>query len=357
MFLPTEYERTMRRCNRMSALLLFAALLFVPASSFAAPEDSEQSESQEFADAPFPKVVEAAQKAYSNEEYDRAIRLLVRAYSMRSNARLLFNIAKSYEKKNLCGTALVYYRAYINHPGTEKKLMDSAEKNMETADECEAYSDDLAGRLIVETNPEGARVSIDGEPHGQTPTEVAPLEAGSHKLEIRKEGYETVSIELQMNSGEKEEINQILQEQQEVATSDTDDDVDEGDSDPEGTGRSSFFWPIHPAALALGGGGIGGLTVGAVYDLAVIPSTDDKRRQVDRNSDEFQRLTDQRDNQETVALIGYLGGGLLLTSGVVWHIIDVASEPSASEANAAERSPNMRWSASPRSVGLQIQFF
>lgn len=48
-----------------------------------------------------------------------------------------------------------------------------------------------AGVIAVQTRPKGARVSIDGEPRGTTPLEVAGLAPGSYEVEVSLEGHAT----------------------------------------------------------------------------------------------------------------------------------------------------------------------
>lgn len=348
MYLRLEYGTMMRSFN---LFLMFLLVLWAVPSS-AQPDSGSEPPAEERTDASFSDLVEAAQTAYSDERYDEAIENLVHAYSIRSNARLLFNIAKSYEKQGECAAALVYYRAYVDHPAKEKDLIAAAEKQMETSDECEAFSPDLAGRLSVDTTPEGATVVVDGKSYGTTPTEVAPLSAGIHEISIEREGYESISIELELEPGKPREISQILQEE----TAEEDRDADEAPTEPPPQTRQSIFWPIHPAALAMGGVGLAGVGVAVVHDVVSIPATDRQRRQVARDSAEFDRLTDRRNTQETIALIGYIGGGLLLTSGIVWHAIDVATGPSENATLDRPQPPTVTVGVAPGSLQLNVRF-
>lgn len=348
MYLRLEYGTMMRSFN---LFLMFLLVLWAVPSS-AQPDPGSEPPSEERTSASFSDLVEAAQKAYSEERYDEAIQKLVHAYSIRSNARLLFNIAKSYEKQGECAAALVYYRAYVDHPAKEKELITAAEKQMDASDECEAFSPDLAGRLSVDTTPEGATVVVDGESYGTTPTEVAPLSAGTHEISIELEGYEPISIDLELEPEKPREISQILQE--ETAEEEGDPRDDPAEAPPQS--RESIFWPIHPAALAMGGVGLAGIGVAVVHDVVSIPATDRQRRQVARDSAEFERLTDRRNTQETIALIGYIGGGLLLTSGVVWHAIDIASGPSGNATLDREPQPTITVGVAPQSLQLNVRF-
>jgi len=45
------------------------------------------------------------------------------------------------------------------------------------------------GRVVVRSTPPGALLTIDGRPHGQTPTTVSDLALGTHKIEIARSGF------------------------------------------------------------------------------------------------------------------------------------------------------------------------
>jgi len=69
------------------------------------------------------------------------------------------------------------------------------------------------GTLAIRVQPAGADVIIDGErwqgPEGQPPL-VVQLAAGPHRIEIRKEGYETYSGNVQVREGEATPLNVSL---------------------------------------------------------------------------------------------------------------------------------------------------
>ena len=61
----------------------------------------------------------------------------------------------------------------------------------------------LPGLLSLETVPENARVSIDGETHGEAPLQRLELAAGKHQLEVAAEGHATETRELVIEGREK----------------------------------------------------------------------------------------------------------------------------------------------------------
>jgi len=61
----------------------------------------------------------------------------------------------------------------------------------------------LPGLLSLETVPENARVSIDGEARGETPLQRLELAAGEHRLEVAAAGYASETRELVIEGREK----------------------------------------------------------------------------------------------------------------------------------------------------------
>jgi serine/threonine-protein kinase len=58
-----------------------------------------------------------------------------------------------------------------------------------------------AGVLRIESEPSGARVSVNGEAKGRTPLELADLPFGSYRVQVEQRGYETQSHEVSLSAG------------------------------------------------------------------------------------------------------------------------------------------------------------
>jgi TonB family protein len=57
------------------------------------------------------------------------------------------------------------------------------------------------GTLRVSSQPEGARVSLNGEERGSTPLELAEVPFGVYEVQIELEGYETTTRDVSLNAG------------------------------------------------------------------------------------------------------------------------------------------------------------
>src|SRR3989338_8029730 len=69
------------------------------------------------------------------------------------------------------------------------------------------------GKLIVETQPGGARVSLSGAPQQsslQTPAGISSLLSGEYELLIEKDGYFSVSKRISITPGVSTVINNIV---------------------------------------------------------------------------------------------------------------------------------------------------
>lgn len=262
----------------------------------------------------FEELIGDAKTAYDAEDYQKAIDLLLYAHRVQPNARLLINVAKSYERMDECAPALVYYRAYLREDDTEDNLIEVAENAVADADMCPAFDPSMAGRLIIKSNPLDAKISVDGQEVGTTPFEIPGLEAGDHEVVLTLDGYEPFETTVTMRSDSDETVSTTLVEEkpEPVVT------APEPTPDPDPVVKEKPG--LDPMVYVAGGVtavGVGLLVMGLVMDLSAIPATDDERDQAATQA-EYDRLTDQRNNQANLALIGYVGGSLLAIGGGAW---------------------------------------
>lgn len=266
----------------------------------------------------FATLIDLARQAYEAEDYEAAVEGLVMANRRDPNPRLLLNIARSHDRNGDCRTSLAYLEAFLRHPAAEESLVASTEESLqEGIDQCSAYSEEMGGRLSLETEPLLASVSINGAHIGTTPTEIAGLAPGSHTLRFELEGYADHVEEIEVVAHQDQTVGVVLQE-----PDDTEDQIldpapqpSAQDSDPE----------LNYIALGLIGGGAALAITGAVFDLVLIPQTDEQRSALDQQTqaEEFAELSQKRKTQANIALAGYIGGGLLIVGGASWLIYEM----------------------------------
>jgi tetratricopeptide (TPR) repeat protein len=73
------------------------------------------------------KLAAEAAAAYRAADYQRAVELFERAYSLRQVGELLYNLAKAYEKLGDQDKAIEHYRRYIDSTEADPKLRQRAE--------------------------------------------------------------------------------------------------------------------------------------------------------------------------------------------------------------------------------------
>ncbi|MBA2665121.1 MAG: PEGA domain-containing protein [Bradymonadaceae bacterium] len=271
---------------------------------------------EDLSDADLTTIIQKAREAFESGNFDLAIHRLLMANRKEPNPRLLLNVARSFEQKGDCARSLVYYSAYVRHPDSEADLSVVAKKQLENSASCKGYNDKLSGRLMLESEPGQAMVFVNGDQVGTTPRELAGYPSGRYKIRFEKEGFANSEQEVELRAMSDHTVGAIL----ETPKAPEDDVVVAPIAE---TPKASS---INYAAFALIGAGTIGIIVGAVYDNVFIPETDEERKLVLDNPAEFNRLTEQRQGQETMALVGYVGGGLLLAGGIGWLVYDYMTE-------------------------------
>jgi hypothetical protein len=298
-------------------------------------------------------LVQEASAAYGAGDYEVAVDKLLAAYRIEPNARLIYNTARSYDQLGQCRRALVYYRAFSQHKGAEKSLVSNAKKKLAKAAECDTYDPSLGGRLSVFSQPDGATITVDGRQVGTTPTEVAGLTSGEHRIAVELDGYKVVSKTLTLEAAQDRKVRAVLVEAPDSEPI-SPKEVSQGAGAGENVSTDSGDTGVNIPAVALVGAGVLGLGVGAYFDLIAIPATDDERSGFEPNSPQYAELTDTRSSQATGALVGYIGGGALLAAGATWLLLDSSWASSEHEASA------LRPIASPNEggfvAGLEWQF-
>src|SRR5262245_10525525 len=99
---------------------LFVLLLCRPALGDPARETPKQQGVQQ--------VVDDAERAYHDGDYLRAAQMLEEVFRMEPNSRLLFNIARAYEKAGRVERAIAYYERYAASQDAEAELVARATK-------------------------------------------------------------------------------------------------------------------------------------------------------------------------------------------------------------------------------------
>jgi len=281
----------------------------------------------------FEELIGKAKTAYEGEKFDEAIKFLLAANRAQPNARLLLNVAKSYEKSGKCVEALVYYRAFVRDPDAEPVLADQARDALGKADACEGWNELMSGRLQISADQPGASATVDGKSVGTLPTEVVGLMEGDHRIEVSLEGYQTFGETLNLYPNKDSSVEAKLKEAREV--------VVEEDPGPTPTIPETEPTPVVPYIIAgsVAAVGLGLFTVGLITDLSIPGNYDEPREKSGIPQDEFDELTEDRKGAATRALIFYVIGGVLTAGGAGYGAYVAATSSQKEEAPRLTLSP------------------
>ena len=300
-------------------------------------------------EADFDSLIESAQRAFTEQDFEAAIEYLVISNRLEPDPRLFLNIARSYEEMGECHLSVVYYEAFLNTELEDSALIERAQTAIEEqAPGCAAYHEGLSGRVRIDSAPILARVYLEDEFVGLAPTETAALEPGTYTFRFEKEGYadqiEEVEIwpddEVTVRARLREAVNEPEEPDEEPEPVDEPPVVDEDDE-----------FSLNPVAVGIAGAGVGGLLIGAIFDLAVIPGVDEEWQQVrDGEADPpegqqpleyLEELEDKRNGYVTMAVISYVTGAVLLVGGAGWITYDYLTA-------GADDEPSYSWQLEPR---------
>ena len=314
----------------------------------------------------FTGYISQAKEAFDKEDYEAAASLLKQANHIYVDPRVLFNIARSYEKMDRCGQALAYYKAALRN-GLEGDNADTAEKEVKAAKKCDDFDAFGSGRVVIKSQPDDALVIIDGEKRGKTPLELIMLSSGKHKVVIKKEEYEDQEFELDLEPEEDANVKKTL-EKKEVVIANNGDGNGNGNGNGDGDGDGDPLVPekepveLNVPAIAIAGAGAGLLVVGAVLDLKVIPGIDAEREnyicaiEIDQpctqnDIDQYRELSNKRQSRARLALGSYIGGGAMLVGGATWLILDMTVLEQEKDPNALRFAPSF----SPGQAGFTLE--
>ena len=149
------------------------------------------------------------------------------------------------------------------------------------------------GRMVVQTEPTGTSLFLDGDQKGTTPFE-QKMDVGEYKLELKMDGYKTIRGSVAVKSKETTLLDFTLER-------------DYPTNPYKKAGYATFFSGLGVAAIL---GGVG-FVLGSAYA--------DEYRTKSSGS-----INDLRDQSQTMTGLGYagvsIGGALMLTGIILWIV-------------------------------------
>jgi tetratricopeptide (TPR) repeat protein len=134
------------------------------------------------------------------EHYARALRAYEEAHANYQDPQIFFPIAQAEERLGRLPEALAHYRQVLSgtaRPGDELRAL--VELRIEAIGK-------LVAAVVVNAEPAGAQVQVDGRPVGQTPLSgPVYLVPGRHRLAVKKPGFIAVERDLVVEAGTRTE--------------------------------------------------------------------------------------------------------------------------------------------------------
>ncbi|MCC6876628.1 MAG: PEGA domain-containing protein, partial [Sandaracinaceae bacterium] len=134
---------------------------------------------------------------YQEGRYDAALAEFSRAHQLAPASPTLYNLARVHAALGHAVEAAAAYEEYLRDTDLDARRRREAERALE---EQRAR----IGALRLQTDVDGATVNVDGTDVGTTPLQAPlPLSAGTHALELRASGYETVRLSISVAGREE----------------------------------------------------------------------------------------------------------------------------------------------------------
>lgn len=138
---------------------------------------------------------------YRERSFDAALAEFNRAYELAPDYHVLFNIGQVHAERGDFVAGIKAFRQYLNDGGSAIEPSRVTEVETEIAR--------LKGRIAsitVTSNVPDAELLVDGEPVGKLPRAHLPVNAGSRRISLRKEGYEADEVRVMLATGEEKAL-------------------------------------------------------------------------------------------------------------------------------------------------------
>lgn len=164
--------------NLVATTAVAVSVAFTPTPTWAAVAPTAAAESAETPDA----LSAAAVEAFRAGEYDKAIELFERAYTLDPQPNYLFNIGRVYEEKADLSKAVANYQEFVKQPGVDIEAREAATERLKVLRRTLAELED-------DEEPTGPVV----EPGVDAPTP-AEQTAAAKKRKMRLAGYSLLGV-------------------------------------------------------------------------------------------------------------------------------------------------------------------
>jgi len=313
-----------------SAPLLLGLLLAAPHSAFAETTAATEAPDTEEARQHFSQGL----KLYKDGDFDAALVQFERAYAIKPNYKVLYNIAQTYFQLREYVEARDAMARYLREGGTaiEPDRQAAAQKDL-------ADLEKRVAKVTVSVNVNGATVLVDGKKVGITPlSEPISVSEGQRTISVETANRGTRQRLIRVAGGEEQSLSLDFEETQRTVVL----KPSGAAAEPQDTGLGAGFWVTAIGAVALGAG------AGVTGALALSAESKNQNQQKQFGITPS-ALDSSRSNAKTLALTtDILAGAAIVCAGVA--VVLWSTAPSHAE------SPQVGLGVGPGSANLFGRF-
>lgn len=277
------------------------------------PEALTEAEREELG-----RLFSRAKDAYDSENFREAIEALTRAYEIFPEPNILYRIGDAYETLGDLEPAIEYYRRYVaeapeaDDRGLVTRRIEDLERRLESLRDSVDDEPTEGAAFLIDTNPAGASVTMDGEAVDSTTPVRLDVEPGPHTITLSLAEYVPLTRDVVVEAGET--ISLVYQLEAREST-----------SPPKGPGVAP--WLLTGAGVA-GLGTAAGLFVGAVSAGNRVEGWDAEREDAYDQGQPIPPRPADYDKMRTRSVVwenaAYVVGGaglLMVAGGVTWLVL------------------------------------
>lgn len=245
-------------------------------------------------------------KLYRDGDFDAALVQFERAYAIKSNFKVLYNIAQCYFELH----------QYVEARDTLARYVKDGEGSIEPERKAAVENDlnELQRRIAhlkLTVNVDGSIVYIDGKKAGVTPLS-APIDVneGQRTISVEARDHGTKQRVVRLAGGEEQQVSLDFEEAKANAPLVNGGPRADGSGRAQSSGLGAGFWVTGIGALALGAGA-------GVTGYLALKTQDDRRQDLKRPGVTSTELEDSRSKAKTLALTtDILAGSAIVCAGV-----------------------------------------
>jgi hypothetical protein len=264
---------------------------------------------------------------YAEGKFDEAYAAYKKAYELQPAFDIAGNLGNVEVKLGKYPDAVVHLR-YVLANLPPSYAPERREKVIARTKELLAEASQHVAFVVLAISPEGARVSIDGESIGTTPLqEEVVLSSGKHQIVADKEGYQTLTHEIDAAAGQKETLRMSL-----APAGDPNPGTVQGDQAEDGDDG-----PIWPLVIVGGVVGLGALGAGIGLHVVASGKADDRETKAAGLPEdactqapphpacaEIDELASEESTLSSAGTGLLIGGGVVLAATVVYTAVTLA---------------------------------